>query len=74
MDTTITLRTGSRVPRVGLGVFRAAAGAATRGAVLAALGAGYRHLDTAAIYRNERDVGEALRQSGVPRAEVFVTT
>jgi diketogulonate reductase-like aldo/keto reductase len=42
--------------------------------VLAALRAGYRHVDTARIYRNEREVGEALRASGVPRAEVFVTT
>jgi diketogulonate reductase-like aldo/keto reductase len=74
MNRSVELRNGVQLPRVGLGVFQAPAGAVTQGAVLAALGAGYRHIDTAAIYRNERDVGEAIRQSGVPRSEIFVTT
>ena len=65
---------GGAIPRLGLGVFRAGAGAGTRDAVRWALDAGYRHIDTAAVYRNEREVGAAIRQSGVPRAEVFVTT
>jgi diketogulonate reductase-like aldo/keto reductase len=60
------------MPRLGLGVFRA--GSDTYRAVGHALMVGYRHLDTAAIYRNEADVGRALRDSGVPRSEVFVTT
>lgn len=60
------------MPRLGLGVFRA--GDATYNAVLHALSAGYRHVDTAAIYRNEADVGRALRDSDIPRSEVFVTT
>jgi diketogulonate reductase-like aldo/keto reductase len=74
MHTTVELRTGAQLPRVGLGVFRAPSGAVTRSAVLSAIEAGYRHIDTATIYGNEQDVGEAIRQSGVPRAEIFVTT
>lgn len=72
--TTATLRGGVTIPRVGLGVFRAAEGRETHNAVLDALRAGYRHVDTARIYGNEADVGAAIRASGVPRAEVFVTT
>jgi diketogulonate reductase-like aldo/keto reductase len=67
-----TLHNGVSIPLLGLGVFRA--GGATREAVLAALAAGYRHVDTARIYRNEADVGAALRESGLPRRDVFVTT
>jgi diketogulonate reductase-like aldo/keto reductase len=59
---------------VGLGVWQTPSGATTRQAVAAALNAGYRHVDTARIYGNESDVGAALRDSGVARAEVFVTT
>jgi diketogulonate reductase-like aldo/keto reductase len=68
------LANGVEVPKVGLGVFQAPRGEQTRAAVLAALRAGYRHIDTARIYGNEADVGAALRAGGVPRAEVFVTT
>jgi diketogulonate reductase-like aldo/keto reductase len=71
---TLTLPTGAAIPTVGLGVFQAPTGAATRAAVAAALAAGYRHIDTARIYGNEADVGAAIRESGVPRAEVFVAT
>jgi diketogulonate reductase-like aldo/keto reductase len=74
MTTSVELRDKVLLPRLGLGVFRAPAGEATRQAVLAALAAGYRHIDTAAIYGNEQDVGEAIRRSGIPRAEIFVTT
>jgi methylglyoxal/glyoxal reductase len=70
----VTLNNGVAMPWLGLGVWRAAAGNETKQAVVWALEHGYRHIDTAMIYENERDVGEALRASGVPREEVFVTT
>ena len=74
LDSTRQLTCGSPIPRLGLGVFRAPAGSGTRDAVLWALEAGYRHIDTARIYGNEADVGQALRESGLARDEVFVTT
>jgi diketogulonate reductase-like aldo/keto reductase len=73
-DAPLLLSNGVAAPRFALGVFRSGAGEGTRHAVQAALRAGYRHLDTAAIYRNEAEVGEALRASGVAREELFVTT
>lgn len=71
---TIPLNSGAHIPQVGLGVWQAPSGAVTRNAVLTALRMGYRHIDTARIYGNEQDVGEAVRQSGIPRGEIFVTT
>jgi diketogulonate reductase-like aldo/keto reductase len=71
---TIALTSGTAIPQVGLGVWQAPQGAPTRGAVTTALELGYRHVDTARVYRNEKDVGAAVLASGVPRAEVFVTT
>jgi diketogulonate reductase-like aldo/keto reductase len=62
------------VPVLGLGVYQSKAGATARNAVMAALETGYRHIDTAAIYHNEEDVGEAIARTGIPRSEVFVTT
>jgi diketogulonate reductase-like aldo/keto reductase len=62
------------MPVLGLGVWQLAAGVETEQAVEWALEAGYRHIDTAAAYRNEASVGAALRRSGLPREEVFVTT
>jgi diketogulonate reductase-like aldo/keto reductase len=73
-DTTLQLNSGARIPQVGLGVWQTPSGATTRQAVAAALDAGYRHVDTARIYGNEADVGAAVRQSGVAREAVFVTT
>jgi diketogulonate reductase-like aldo/keto reductase len=70
----LELGTGAKIPQVGLGVWQAGSGRATRNAVTEALRAGYRHVDTARIYGNEADVGAAIRESGVPREEVFVTT
>ncbi len=70
----VTLNNGVRIPRFGLGVFRAGDEGATRAAVSAALDAGYRHVDTARIYRNEDEVGQAIRASAIPRSEIFVTT
>src|SRR4051812_47081133 len=71
---SIKLNNGVEIPQVGLGVYEAAAGEETRRAVRAALEVGYRHVDTARIYANEKDVGAAIRESGVPREQVFVTT
>jgi len=71
---SIALNTGAHMPMVGLGVYQAPRGAATRDAVVAALRAGYRHVDTARVYGNEKDVGAAIAASGIPRSEIFVTT
>jgi diketogulonate reductase-like aldo/keto reductase len=62
------------MPVLGLGVWQMADGSETELAVEWALEAGYRHIDTASMYRNERSVGAALRRSGLPREQVFVTT
>jgi len=72
--TTTTTGDAFAMPLLGLGVWQAAEGAQTTRAVGWALEAGYRHIDTAQVYGNERSVGEALRASGVPRQEVFLTT
>lgn len=73
-DRTVRLNTGAQIPRVGLGVFQAPRGEITRDAVRAALSLGYRHVDTARVYGNEADVGAAVRESAVPRADIFITT
>ncbi|AWG97171.1 aldo/keto reductase [Rhodococcus ruber] len=70
---TFTLNNGVQIPALGFGVFQTPP-EETTDAVLAALETGYRHIDTAASYFNERGVGEALRRSGLPREEVFVET
>lgn len=70
----LTLNSGQRIPQVGLGVWQAARGDVTREAVLDALRLGYRHVDTAYVYGNEMDVGRAIRESGIPRDQIFVTT
>jgi diketogulonate reductase-like aldo/keto reductase len=74
LRSTLSLPNGVEIPRLGLGVFQAAVGDETRRAVERALEVGYRHIDTAMIYQNEADVGEALRRSGVRREDVFITT
>jgi len=65
---------GNEIPLLGLGVWQMPDGRECEDAVRWALEAGYRHVDTAQAYGNERSVGRALRDSGVPREEVFVTT
>jgi len=70
---TITLNNGVAMPALGLGVFQSPP-AETVGAVEAALRTGYRLIDTAAAYANEREVGEGIRRSGVARDEVFIET
>ncbi len=67
------LNDGTQIPQLGLGVFQMEDDEAHR-ATLAAFEAGYRHVDTAAIYRNEVGVGRAIAESGLPREEIFVTT
>jgi methylglyoxal/glyoxal reductase len=74
LSSTVALNNGVRMPWVGLGVFKTAPGPETENAVRWALEIGYRHVDTAAYYRNEEDVGRALRASRIPREKVFITT
>jgi diketogulonate reductase-like aldo/keto reductase len=69
----VTLDPGGLMPLVGLGTWQMT-GARCQAAVRSALEVGYRHIDTATVYRNERDVGRAVRDSGVPREQVFITT
>lgn len=69
----LTLNNGVEIPQLGFGVFQVEP-AATAGVVLDAFEAGYRHIDTAQMYKNEAGVGEALSRSGLDRAEVFVTS
>ena len=68
------LNNGVEIPRLGLGVYQSPPGRITQHAVKYALNIGYRHIDTAGLYGNEADVGMALRESGLRREEVFVTT
>ncbi len=69
----VRLNNGVEIPIIGLGTFRSKDEEAYN-AVLHALKVGYRHIDTAAIYQNEEEVGRAIKDSGVPREEIFVTT
>jgi 2,5-diketo-D-gluconate reductase A len=69
----IELHDGVQIPQLGFGVFQDPPDD-TRAVVEEALEAGYRHIDTAAAYRNEKGVGEAIAASGIPREELFVTT
>src|SRR6188472_541097 len=70
---TLTLNNGVTLPAIGFGVFQTPPDE-TREAVEAALATGYRHIDTAAAYGNERGVGEAVRSSGLGRDDVFLET
>ena len=74
IDTRVSLSDGNSMPLLGLGTWAAQPGGETRDAVAFALETGYRHIDTAKMYGNEQDVGEAVRQSSIPRQEIFVTT
>lgn len=71
---TITLNDGNRIPAVGFGVFQIPADGSTYTAVKEALEVGYRHIDTAQAYFNEKEVGQAIKDSGIPRDEIFVTS
>ena len=70
----VTLNNGVNMPLLGFGVFQIADAAKCERSVLAAIEAGYRLIDTAAIYGNEAAVGNAIKRSGVPREEFFITT
>src|SRR5690242_15709954 len=70
---TAPLADGGSIPQFGLGVFQVPPAEAEEN-VLRAIELGYRHIDTAAAYENEAEVGRALRASGVDRSEIFVTT
>src|SRR3981081_3448957 len=71
---TRPLADGNQIPLLGLGVWQVPGGPTTVNAVRWALELGYRHIDTAQVYGNEESVGRALRESGVPRDQVFITT
>ncbi|MBV8528193.1 MAG: aldo/keto reductase [Candidatus Dormibacteraeota bacterium] len=73
-DRTLVLADGNAIPRLGLGVWQIPDGPSCVDAVRWALELGYRHIDTAQAYGNEESVGRGLRESGVPRDEVFITT
>jgi diketogulonate reductase-like aldo/keto reductase len=70
----VELNNGVLMPWLGFGTFQSPPGQVAEDSVLWALQAGYRHIDTAALYKNEADVGKAIRKSGIPRDEIFVTT
>jgi 2,5-diketo-D-gluconate reductase A len=74
MLTTLELSNGTEIPALGLGVWQVPDGPTCEGAVAAALETGYRLIDTAQAYGNESSVGRAIRSSGVPREEIFLTT
>ncbi|MDO8538271.1 MAG: aldo/keto reductase [archaeon] len=74
ISSTIRLNNGIKMPFFGLGVYQSKPGSETQQAVKWALEEGYRQVDTAAYYKNEEDVGIAVRESGIKREEIFVTT
>jgi len=74
INSTVTLLNGVQMPWLGFGTFKVENGDVTKQAVLKALEVGYRHIDTARVYGNETSVGDAIRESGIPREELFITT
>lgn len=73
IQSTVKLNNGVEIPRLGFGTFRAV-GKETTMAVKEAIRVGYIHIDTALIYGNEKEVGAGIRESGVPRKDLFITT
>ena len=73
-QTYLTLNNGLKMPQFGLGVYLVPDGKDTIEACLNAFKLGYRHIDTAHAYQNERGVGEAVKQSGLKRDEIWITT
>ncbi|MGF7145932.1 diketogulonate reductase-like aldo/keto reductase [Anaerotaenia torta] len=74
LQDTFTLRNGIKMPKLGLGTWQIPEGEEAYQSVLWALKHGYRHIDTAMAYGNEASVGRAIKASGIPREEIFVTT
>lgn len=75
LPTSFTLSNGHDVPAVGLGTFQGTEGnSKVKDTVLLALRLGYRHIDGARAYGNEKEIGEAIKESGIPREKIFVTT
>ena len=74
LTDTFTLSNGVTIPKIGFGTWQIPDGPETYDSVRAALDAGYRHVDTARAYGNEASVGRAVRDSGIPREEIFITT
>ena len=70
---TVTLNNGTTIPQLGFGTYQVTP-ETTKAATLAALEAGYRHIDTAEMYGNEKEVGEAVAESGLNRSEIYVTS
>ncbi|HET8991624.1 MAG TPA: aldo/keto reductase [Candidatus Saccharimonadales bacterium] len=74
LSESYTLNTGAKIPKIGFGTWQIPDGDEAYDSVMAALSAGYRHIDTARVYGNEASVGKALKDSGIPRQEIFLTT
>ena len=74
LKDTFILKNGVSVPKIGLGTWQIPDGKEAYNSIKWALEAGYRHIDTAMAYGNEASVGRAIRDSGIPREEIFVTT
>ncbi len=74
INTTKELNNSEKIPLFGLGTYLNDNGKRAIDTMLYALEIGYRHIDTAAMYENEKEVGEAVHQSGIPREEIFITT
>lgn len=74
LQDTTTLHNGVKMPWFGLGVYKVQEGEEALTSVKAAINAGYQSIDTAALYQNEDSVGQAIKESGVPREELFITT
>ncbi|SEN84522.1 Aldo/keto reductase [Paenisporosarcina quisquiliarum] len=74
IHSTKQLANGIEMPRLGLGVYKMTEADIAIQAITAALDYGYRHIDTASLYANEKEVGDAIRASNVPRKDIFITT
>ena len=74
LTETFTLANGNLIPKIGFGTWQIPNGAPAYDSVAAALAAGYRHIDTARAYGNEASVAEAIRDSGIPREQIYLTT
>lgn len=74
LTDTYTLNTGAKIPKIGFGTWQTPDGDIAYHSVLSALSTGYRHIDTARVYGNEASVGRAIKDSGIARDEIFLTT